>query len=183
MQRKKAETELKRRLSEYRIKIEQAESCYFAGDRIKALSLYKEAGDILPDGAEHGERIKEIARYFEAEAAQKEREKEAALEKDKAISEGLSNLERKNGNDETKYLINSFKQVNNDVERLLKKSKEQILPEDQDKYLNVTLSRIYKSNSKEQKILSDFGSGEWKKLARYCGENRARIIFEKIKNS
>ncbi len=181
--KEQAKLELEKKLFDYRIKIEEADSCYFAGDRTRALSLYREAGDILPNGAEHGERIKEITRYFEAEAAQKKREIEAALEKDKAISEGLSNLERKNGNDETKYLINCFKQVNNDVERLLKKSKEQILPEDQDKYLKVTLSRIYKSNAKEQKILSDFGSGEWKKLARYCGENRARIIFEKIKNS
>lgn len=183
MLREEEKRESEKKLSDYRIKIEEANSCYYAGDKKQALSLYKEAGDILPDEADHNERIKEITRYFEAEKAQKEREAEAALAKERAISEGLSNLERKNCNDETKYLIDSFKQVNNAVERLLKKSKEQILREDQDKYLKITLSRIYKSNAKEQKMLSDFDSGEWKKLARYCGETRARNIFEDINKS
>ncbi len=181
--KEKEKRESEKKLSDYRVKIEEADSCYFAGDRKQALSLYKEAGDILPDGADHNERIKEITRYFKAETAQMKREAEAALAKERAISEGLSNLERKWVNDETKYLINSFKQVNNNVEGLLKKSKGQILPEDQDKYLKITLSRIYKSNSKEQKMLSDFDSGEWKRLARYCGESRARIIFEDINKS
>ncbi len=158
-------------------------------DEERALGLYRKAEAIWPEGSKHKERINSLATIISGRMKEREMKENQAAEKSAAIEAGLSNLDRKNKNDDSKYLINSFKQVKNEVDNWLKKSKKSSVPEEEDHYLETTMHRIFNSlgTKREEKIekknLSEFSSAEWKTVARWCGEERAKRIFEAVTKS
>ncbi len=174
--------EMERRQVEYDAAVKAAEEYYLGEncDNAIALSLFQKAEAIWPEGTRHKERIAGLRRLLDEEKAGEDRRKAAEKERGESVKAGLSNLDRKNVNDPSKYLINSFKQVENSVNGWLKKSMRGSVPDSEDGYLVVTLSRIFHNDSKERKTLADFGSSCWKKVCQWCGEQRARHIFEEV---
>lgn len=177
--------EIERKRLAYDAAIDKAERYYLGEncDNAVALSLFKEAEAIWPEGTHHKERIAGLQRLLDDEKAQRDREKVANDEKEGLVKAGLSNLDRKNANDASQYLINSFKQVENSVKGWLKKSRQDSVPDSEDVYLVATLSRIIRDNSKERKELADFTSSCWQKVCQWCGEPRAKHIFNEVTKS
>lgn len=184
-ERLRLEQDIKRKKANYDAAIDEAEKYYLGEncDNAVALSLFKKAEAIWPEGTRHKERIVGLQRLLDDEKANEDRKKADDDARDEYIKVGLSNLDRKNVNDSSKYLINSFKQVENSVNGWLKKSKQNSVPDSEDVYLVTTLSRIFRDDSKERKTLADFTSSCWKKVCQWCGEQRARHIFNEVTKS
>lgn len=181
-ERLRLEQEMKLKKAAYDAAIDEAEKYYLGEscDNVVALSLFKKAEAIWPDGTRHMERISVLQRLLDDEKAKESREKALAGERIESVKAGLSNLDRRNANDVTKYLVTSFKQVTNEIERWLKKSRRESVPDSEDVYLVATLSRIYHGDTQERELLSDFTSTRWGKLRQWCGDQRARSIFEQV---
>lgn len=184
-ERLRLEQDIKRKKANYDAAIDEAEKYYLGEncDNAVALSLFKKAEAIWPEGTRHKERIVGLQRLLDDEKTNEDRKKADDDARDESIKIGLSNLDRKNVNDSSKYLINSFKQVDNSVNGWLKKSKQDSVPDSEDVYLVATLSRIFRDDSKERKTLTDFTSSYWKKVCQWCGEQRARHIFNEVTKS
>ncbi len=154
-----------------------------------ALELYRKAATIWPEGSRHKERVNSLEIIISGRAKAKEEEANRGAATSAAIKAGLSNLDRKKMNDDSKYVITSFKQVKNAVDSWLKKSEKSSIPEEEDHYLETTLHRIFNSlgTKREEKIekknLSEFSSAEWKTVTQWCGEERAKHIFEVVTKS
>lgn len=177
------EQEQSRRKAEYDAIIKEAETC---SDNSEALELYRKAGTIWPDGQSHRCRISALEESIRKQKLIDEHKGAEEKEREAAIKAALSTLDEKSANDEDKYLRTNFKQVKNFVDGWLKKSGNGMLPEEQDKYLQATLHRIYGSlgtkrdEQKEKANLTDFTSSAWKTVTQWCGEERARSIFESV---
>lgn len=184
-ERLRQEQEMKRKITAYDAAIDEAEKYYLGEgcDNANALSLFKAAEAIWPEGTRHKERIVVLQRLLDDEKANADRKKADEDARAGFVKAGLSNLDRRNVNDSSKYLINSFKQVENAVNAWLKKSKRESVPDSEDGYLIATLFRIFRDDSKERKALADFTSSYWKKVCQWCGEQRAKHIFEDVTKS
>lgn len=184
-ERLRQEREMTRRETAYNTAMDEAEKYYLGenSDNSIALSLFMKAESIWPEGTRHKERIAGLQRLLDDEKAGEDRKKADDDARAEFVKAGLSNLDRRNVNDPSKYLINSFKQVLYSVNGWLKKSKREYVPDSEDGYLAATLSRIFHDNSEERSALADFASSYWEKVCQWCGEQRARHIFEEVTQS
>ncbi len=178
--------EAARRRSEYGTAISEAEAYFDMSDKSDiammntALSKFERAAEILQDGGKHRDRIDSIRRMIaglESSQAQQDSENKA---KQEAIAAGLAILEDKNLNGQ--YKVMSFKDVSVRVQGWLKKSGNNSLPESQDTYLVITLTRLFGSviKVKEKAEWTDFSSKMWKAITGWCGEERAEKIFSEV---
>lgn len=183
--RRKAEENARKR-SEYETAISDAESYFGASNKSDltmmktALSNFERAAEILSAGGKHSDKIVSINKIIAGlEAAQKQQDSEDEA-RQAAIAVGLTILEDKNNNKQ--YKVQSFKNVSDRVLGWLKKSKNTALPDNQDQYLKVTLSRLYQNNvpDREKPLWMKFDSKMWQEVIRWCGQDRAKAIFDSV---
>jgi hypothetical protein len=184
---KRREAEAKARMrSEYDSAISEADVYFDTSNKSDllmmktALSNFERAAEILSDGGKHSDKIdsiKKIIAGLEVAQAQQDSEEEA---RQAAIAAGLTILEDKNNNKQ--YKVQSFKNVSDRVLGWLKKSKNTALPDNQDQYLKVTLSRLYQNNvpDREKPLWTNFDSKMWQEVIRWCGQDRAKAIFDSV---
>lgn len=153
----------------------------------EALKKYRQAAEFYPKGDEHEKLIKKLEEQIKMEQArlqleeqrdkleEKRKEKEANL-----ITNGLVFLEeQRNG----KYVVNDLKGAISRIERWLKKSKNDYVPQDQEPLLITTLKRLYASEkSRDLKKWETVSSSYWKNIEKVVVKGRVQDIFEVIVN-
>ncbi len=180
------EEENARKHFEYEIAISEAEAYFDTSEKSDlsmmkiALSKFEKAKEILPEGGKHCEKIDSIKIRIAGLESFIEQQTSGDQAKQAAIAAGLSILDDKNFKGQYKVL--SFKNVSDRVQGWLKKSKNTVLPDNQDQYLKVTLSRLYRNNisDREKLLWTNFDSRMWQDVIRWCGQDRAKAIFNSV---
>lgn len=184
--RRQAEEAEQRSRSVYETAISEAEAYFGASNKSDltmmktALSNFERAAEILSAGGKHSDKIDSIKKIIAGlEVAQDQQDSEDKA-RQAAIAAGLTILEDKNNNKQ--YKVQSFKNVSDRVLGWLKKSKNTALPDNQDQYLKVTLSRLYQNNvpDREKPLWMKFDSKMWQEVIRWCGQDRAKAIFDSV---
>lgn len=175
----------------YNSTIIMAEDLFSNHDYENALLEFIKASELLPNGKKHESRISTI--HIEIERIKKEKEiqniidrakQEADEQRRQKIEGGLSCLDEKYeiGPKTGEYKVADFKIVKSKIDDWLKKSQNASLPDNQIIILKNTLERIHSSFTKDRdkKPWSDISDGIWKDVARWIGEEKAKLLFGEI---
>lgn len=151
----------------------------------EAKKKYEEAAVFYPEGNEHEKRIKELEKKIETEQQElqlkvqrEQQEQERKENEEMLIKNGLVFLdEQRDG----KYLVKDLKGAINRIERWLKKSGFDSVPQDQEALLITALKRLYASEkSRDLKKWETISSPYWKSIEKVVADGRVQEIFEMI---
>lgn len=155
----------------------KAKDSYIEGNYSEALSFYKDAFSIKQT-SEIENIINDIIKDIERKQLIDQSKQKDEKDRQEKIAYGLKVLDELNLKGE--YKVKVFKNVEDRVKDWLRKSKNAELPSDQDTYLMHTLKRIYALATKEcDKVeWNTLDSVIWSTVAKWCGTERTKIIFD-----
>lgn len=195
-QQKKEEAEKKERERiekerKYNAFIKEGESKQKNKEYEDALSKFKEAQELYPNGWLHQKPIddltsivSEIIRKREKEKREKQEELERQQKLQVRAEGGLSALldeKYEFGPNIGKFKTNAFKVCENKVNSWLKSANTASVPDTQIDVLKNTISRLYSNPcKKEEKNWKDFNGKIWKTVTEWIGEKTARKWFDEI---
>lgn len=151
----------------------------------EALMKYKQAAAFYPEGDAHDKPLKELEKRLEMEQAELLRqsemvkaEQERKDNEEKFIANGLAFLDEQRGD---MYLVNDLKGAISRIERWLKKSRIDSIPQEQEALLVATLKRLYISEKKRDlKKWETLSSPYWKSIEKVVADGRVHEIFRMI---
>lgn len=155
----------------------KAKDSYIDGNYSEALSFYKDAFSIRQT-SEIENIIKDIIKDIERKQLIDQTKQKDEKDRQEKIAYGLKVLDELNLKGE--YKVKVFKNVEDRVKDWLRKSQNVELPAEQDTYLMHTLKRIYALVTKERDkdMWNTLDSGIWCTVAKWCGAERTKIIFD-----
>lgn len=176
--------ETERKQEEIRIKNERydtlllkAKDLYIDGNYSEALSFYKDAFSIRQTSKIEN-IIKDIIKNIERKQLIDQTKQKDEKDRQEKIAYGLKVLDELNLKGE--YKVKVFKNVEDRVKDWLRKSKNVELPSEQDTYLMHTLKRIYAlaTKGRDKEEWNTLDSGIWSTVAKWCGAERTKFIFD-----
>ncbi|MDD4236394.1 MAG: hypothetical protein PHF99_10315, partial [Bacteroidales bacterium] len=180
--------ELQAKKKEFKNLISQAHTLYQNNENKSALSLIEQAEALGLDNVSHLELKQDVLKAIEIQTKSEELEalKQQDAEKRKAETEaklasGLAAyLEEKNLKDEFK--VQNFGMLKAKVEKYLKDSANEKLPENEFTALEHCVKRVYHSlNSFDQKKWLKFDNNKiWQAITNFTSNDFAKTVYDKI---
>lgn len=184
-EKRKKEYERQENRNKYNVLIQGAKLCEERGDKEVALSKYKAAAVIYPEGGLHELPIQGIEQFFKRQLEKinldKENEKaerERLQRQQDFVAGGLAFLvEERDG----KFIVKDVKTAISRIENWLKKSDCQYVPMNQEAILIQTLIRLYKTEKKrELKRWEKVSEGNWRSISKIVSQERIQEIFNAV---
>lgn len=182
---KQKEFELQENRNKYRALVQEAKECEERGDKSEALSKYRAAATIYPNGGLHEAPIHEIESFLQSQLEREElkkqneeAERERLQKQQEFVDGGLAFLAEER---EGKFVVKDLKMAVSRTESWLKKSGYQYVPMDQEEILIQTLIRLYRTEKKRDlKRWEKVSEGNWKSVSKIVSEERIQEIFNAV---
>lgn len=186
LQQQKAELEAKN--TQYKSLISEAQSLFDNKDYKIALSNIEQAEALGLENNSHLELKKQIVEAIDfqnkldaIELQKQQEEQQRKAQTEAKLSSGLvAYIEEKNLNNEFK--VNNFKMLQAKVEKYLKDSANENLPENEFAALEQCVKRVYNSlNSFDQKKWHKFDNNKiWMEITKWTNGNFSQTVYDKL---